>query len=48
MGHSEFDVSSLAGARDLLIVVAPKSRLAGADRLGPTSRVIEKTHAGGP
>ena len=40
-GHSEFDVNSLAGARDLLIVVPPKARVAGADKLGPASRVTE-------
>lgn len=40
-GHSEFDVSSLAGAKDLVIVVPPKAKVAGADKLGPASRVIE-------
>lgn len=48
MGHSEFDVTSLAGAHDLLIVVPPKAQLTGADALGPTSRVTEQACAGVP
>jgi hypothetical protein len=46
LGHSEFDVNSLAGARDLLVVVPPRARVAGADRLGAASRVAE--FAGSP
>jgi hypothetical protein len=42
LGHSDFDVSSLAGARDLIIVVPPSARVAGADKLGPESRVTEQ------
>jgi hypothetical protein len=45
-GHSEFDVNSLAGARDLVVVVPPRAKVAGADRLGPASRVAE--FAGSP
>jgi hypothetical protein len=40
-GHSEFDVSTLSGARDLVVVVPPGARVTGADRLGPTCRISE-------
>jgi hypothetical protein len=40
MGHSEFDVSSLSGIRDLVITVPPRARVTGADKLGPASRIV--------
>jgi hypothetical protein len=40
-GHSEFDVNSLAGAQDLVIVVPPKAKIAGVGKLGPASRISE-------
>ena len=40
-GHSEFDVNSLAGARDLVVVVPPRAKVAGVNRLGPTCQVTE-------
>jgi hypothetical protein len=40
-GHSEFDVTTLAGARDLVVVVPPRAKVTGVGRLGPTSRVAE-------
>ncbi len=46
MGHSAFDISSLAGIRDLVITVPPRARVTGADKLGPASRIVtgrEKT-----
>jgi hypothetical protein len=42
LGHSDFDVSSLAGARGLVVAVPPSARVAGADKLGPESRVTEQ------
>lgn len=41
MGHSAFDVNSLAGIQDLLITVPSKARVLGADKLGPSSHVYE-------
>lgn len=40
MGHSSFDISSLAGIRDLVRTVPPHARIIGADKLGPTSKIV--------
>jgi hypothetical protein len=40
-GHSEFDLSTLSGARDLVVIVPPGARVTGADQLGPTCRISE-------
>lgn len=42
MGQGEFDVSSLAGVRDLVITAPPHARVTGADKLGPSSRVMSQ------
>jgi len=39
-GHGAFDLSSLSGIRDAVITVPPSARIAGEDKLEPTSRVI--------
>ena len=41
MGHSAFDVNSLTGIQGLRITVPPKTRVIGADKLGPSSQVTE-------
>ncbi len=43
-GQNTFDVSSLAGIRDLAITVPPRARVTGADRLGPMSRITDSEY----
>ena len=43
-GQNTFDVSSLAGIRDLVITVPPRARVTGADRLGPMSRITDSEY----
>lgn len=45
-GHAEFDVSTLAGIQDTVIEVPPRSRVIGADKIGPTSRLTRSRLAG--
>lgn len=40
MGHSAFDVSSLAGIQDLVVTVPPRARVTGADKLGSASMIV--------
>jgi hypothetical protein len=47
LGRSEFDINSLAGAQDLIVVVPPKAKVAGADKLGPSSRVTDLAYSTG-
>ena len=44
-GHGAFDLSSLSGIRDAVITVPPSARIAGEDKLEPTSRVIRSAYA---
>jgi hypothetical protein len=52
MGQGAYDVSSLAGIRDLEITVPPRARVTGEGKLGPASAVTprhgEKTPPGNP
>ena len=45
-GHAEFDISTLAGIENALVEVPPGSRVTGAEKIGPTSRLTRSRLAG--